>query len=224
MTGIAATRPRLRILGTTISRRLVAVLTSKPNRRATRVRCNEMNSNPTLGYWGLHAISLGFVALGLWTFLSPFMLGVETAVKTYDLLLDQAALIPLRPHPRVHVAIMILFPLFAIVVGLLGLARIKAGWWGMTVLGSFGAVLFSSAFFKSYVLDDIIRYGDFFAVSIVEINFLVRALIYSVIFIFMFRDESMKAFGLLRAKKLSVVSIVMIANAILAIFLYDFVK
>lgn len=174
--------------------------------------------------WGLRAISLGFVALGLWHFLSPFILGIEIAAKTFRSLITQAALIPLWPHPLVHIVIYISFHLFAIVIGLLGLFRVKAGWWGVVALTSFGAVLFLAALLKSYVVGTIIRHGDFFVPSILEVSFLIRALIYSAVFLFMFRDGAMNYFGISGMKKLLVVVSMLVINLILAFVLYDFVK
>lgn len=186
-----------------------------------------------LSIWGLRAICLGFVAVGLWHFLSPFILGVETAAKTFRSLITQAALIPLWPHPLVHIVIYISFHLFAIVFGLLGLFRLKAGWWGLVILTSFGTALFFSAFVKTYVLGVIIRYVDFFiqyggfglfTISTLQIDFLIRTLIYFAIFLFMFRDGTLNLFGISGMKKLPVVGSVLAINVILALMLYDFVR
>lgn len=188
-----------------------------------------MNRNQTLYTWGVRGVSLGFVAFGLWTLLAPFILGVDRAVETIDLSFIQAALIPLWPHPLVHIAITLGFPLLAIMAGLLGLFRLKMGWWGIILLTSFGIVLFSVAFLKTYVLDVLIRYGViYFGVllppSARHIHFLVRALVYSVIFVFMFRDGSLNIFGLAGMKKLPVAGSVLAINVALALILYDFVR
>jgi hypothetical protein len=187
---------------------------------------NVKHYNQTVISWGLYVVSAVFIVLGIWEYLSPFILGIEMATKV-DLLPVQGALIPLKPHPLAHVVITLTFPLLALITGLLAFRRVAIGWWAFVMLGSFGTFLFASGFFKLYIfrlylLKGYLQSSDFFMLKATELELLSRMLFFLVVFMLMFHNSVMNTFGITGVRRLHVAGGLLIFNVILALILYDF--
>lgn len=89
------------------------------------------------------------------------------------------------------------------------------------MFSSFGGLLFLVAFTKHYLVGAIVTYGELIALNIIEVNFLVRALLFFAICAFFFRSDTMNAFGVSTKKRTAAV-VALITNLILAAVLYDF--
>lgn len=166
---------------------------------------------------GIIVIWLYFVALAVVTFLFP-IIGVRLPV---DFTFIQSALIVVEPPGFVHVVIITFVPLFGILFGSLFFNLRAAGWWGIVMLSSYNAFLYLIAFVKSYVFDIVIRYEHLSMPHWIELKLLLPAILYTSILFFTFRAPVMELYGVANINKLKVGSILMLANVLFAISVYQ---
>lgn len=166
---------------------------------------------------GIIIISLYFIALAVETFLFPIV-GIRSLA---DFTFTQSALIVLNTPGIAHVVITLIVPLFGLIFGPLFFYLRATGWWGIAILSSYNAFLYLIAFIKSYVIDAVIRYENLFMLNWIDLNFLLRAILYTSILIFTFKMPVMELYGVAKINKLKVGSILMLANVAVAISVYQ---
>ena len=167
---------------------------------------------------GVILISLYFVALAVETFFFP-VVGIRSLV---DFTFTQSALIVLNTPGIAHVVITLIVPLFGLIFGSFFFYLRVTGWWGIVVLSSYNAFLYLIAFIKSYVVDAVVRYENLFMLNWTDLNFLLRAILYTSILLFTFRTPVMELYGVAKINKLKIGSILMLANVLLAISVYQY--
>ncbi len=166
---------------------------------------------------GIVLISLFYSALAIDTFLLP-IIGIPPSV---DFTFIQSALIVVEPPGLVHVVITLIVPLLGLIFGSLFFYFRAIGWWGIAVLSSYNSFLYLIAFIKSYLIDAVIRYENLFMLNWTDLNLLLRAILYTSILYFIFRLPVMEVYGVVKINKLKVSSILMLANILFAVFVYQ---
>ena len=166
---------------------------------------------------GIILISLYFIALAVGGLFLP-SIGIRSPV---DFTFIQPALIVLEPPGLVHVVITIFVPLLGLIFSSLFYYFRVTGWWGIVILSSYNAFLFLIAFIKSYVVDTIIRYENLLMLHWMDINLLLRAILYISILFFTFRASVMELYGVTKINKLKVGSILLLGNVLFAISIYQ---
>lgn len=168
---------------------------------------------------GIIIISLYFIALAVGELLLP-MAGIGSLVGFTFI---QPALIVLNTPGIAHVVITLIVPLFGLIFSPLFFYLRATGWWGIAILSSYNAFLYLIAFIKSYVVHAVIRYEHLSMLTWVEVNLLLRAILYTSILLFTFKMPVMELYGVAKINKLKVGIILMLANIAVAIFVYQLI-
>lgn len=164
---------------------------------------------------GIVLVSFFLVVSGLHEFFLPYLV----FLKKLDLVSIQLALIRLSPPAIAHILITLLVPLISIVTGILLLFRKKSGWWATVIVSSFAGFVYLLAFFRGEYFRALFS-GYLLALPGIEIDLLVRALLFGVSFVYVLKRKTWSVYftGEINNKKITI--IVLLCNTVFALLMY----